>query len=79
MVEHGEVVDAAAEVEKKPGYDDRREGAGDFGRSEGLGEEEEDKNRAAYSDDGGFFVSWYFNAGSFSSGAYMLRCRDLLP
>ena len=55
MVEHGEVVDAAAEVEKKPDYDDRCEGAGDFGRSERLGEKQKDKNRAAYSDDGGYF------------------------
>lgn len=51
MIEHNQVIDATAHVEKEPDDYDWGEGASNFGCSKGLNSEEEDEDGASYSDD----------------------------
>jgi hypothetical protein len=51
MVELDEVVDAGDGVEKEPDYNDGREGGANLAGAKGLGEKEEDEDRACDADD----------------------------
>lgn len=53
VVEHDEVVDAEAGVEREPQHHDGRECVRELGGAEGLEEEEDDEDAARRADDGG--------------------------